>query len=120
MSALFYQVLHLAGVILLFFALGGLALRAFAGGSGSDDGRKVAQITHGIALVLLLVSGFGLLAKLQLGFPTWVWLKLGIWLTLGGIIVLVRRMHWHRWIWWVLLPAIGILAAWLGNAKPAL
>ncbi len=119
MSPLFYKVLHLAGVILLFFSLGGFALKAFAGGSATEDGRKVAAATHGLALLLLLVSGFGLLAKMGYGFPTWAWIKIGLWLVLGGITVAVRRMPWYAKLWWLLIPALGLAAAYLGLTKPA-
>ncbi|HEX4953251.1 MAG TPA: hypothetical protein VF017_07650 [Thermoanaerobaculia bacterium] len=119
MSPVFYKLLHLLGVILLFLSLGGFALKAFAGGSATEDGKKIAAATHGLALLLLLVSGFGLLAKMQLGFPTWAWIKTGLWVILGGVGVAVRRMPWYAKLWWLLIPALGLLAAYLGVAKPA-
>ncbi|HRC84159.1 MAG TPA: hypothetical protein PK413_00965 [Thermoanaerobaculia bacterium] len=119
MSIELYKLLHLLGVVLLFFALGGFALRAFSGGSASEDGRKIAAITHGVGLVLLLVSGFGLLARYGLGFPTWAMVKVGIWLLLGGAIALLRRMPWYAAIWWVVVPLLGLTAAYLGIFKPA-
>lgn len=119
MSPQFYQVLHLLGVILLFFSLGGMVLRQFGGGSTGDDGRKTAGMTHGIALIILLVSGFGLLAKLQLGMPHWVWVKLGLWLLLGAMVVLVRKLPWYSKLWWLLIPVLGLIAAYLGVFKPA-
>jgi hypothetical protein len=110
-----YRWLHLAGVIFLFSALGAAVLLARA---GNDQGRKWIAITHGLALLVILVSGFGALAKLGMGFPPWVWIKLLIWLLLGAAVVLVRKMPQRAGLWWVLLPLLGAAAAWLGIFKP--
>jgi len=116
MSVNVYKILHLAGVIFLFFALGAMVLRAMAG--QSEAGRKLAGLTQGIALIVILVSGFGLLAKYQLGFPPWVWVKLLIWIALGGSAVLVRKLADKSALWWWVLPLLGVLAAYLGVMKP--
>ena len=55
MSLAAYKVLHLLGAFLVLAALGA----ALAGGS-----RKGSGIAHGIGLLLLLVAGFGALARL--------------------------------------------------------
>ncbi len=116
MSAVFYKVLHLAGVILTFLALGSLVVRA--GETGSDSARRRAGITHGFALLLLFVSGFAMLGKLGLGLPAWALVKLVIWLALGGVVVLLRKLPEKAALWWWLLPALGVLAAYLGVYKP--
>ena len=76
-------------------------------------------VLFGIALVLILVSGFGMLAKLGYGFPGWVILKIVIWLFIGGVIALIRRMPQHAVIFWWALPALGAFAAFLAIYKPA-
>ena len=63
-----------------------LTLQALIGTDGEKcRARKLAGMTHGIALLLILFTGFGMIAKLGLGFPLWVWVKLVvIWLVIGA------------------------------------
>ncbi len=119
MSYLTYKILHILGVLLAFLALGGLTLNALSGGRGDEGrGRKLAGATHGLALLIILISGFGLLAKLGLGFPTWAWAKLAIWLIIGAMLAFVRRMPQHATFFWFLIPALGACAAALALFKP--
>jgi hypothetical protein len=72
--------------------------------------------------VLILVSGFGALAKIGLSnpgiWPGWLWLKAFIWLLFGGVIVLIRRVpRLTTLLWWV-LPILGGLAGYLALYKP--
>ena len=121
MSLNAYRVIHILSMMLLFTALGGLLLASRAGVT-TGVSRKTAGITHGIALILLLVTGFGALARLGLGnpasWPAWAWLKALIWLVFGGIIVLIRRSpRTSAALWWA-LPLLGALAAYLAIYKP--
>ncbi|HEY9419967.1 MAG TPA: hypothetical protein VIW92_01000 [Thermoanaerobaculia bacterium] len=122
MTLQFYKVLHVLGMAFLFTALGGLLLAARAGVQ-SGVSRKTAGMTHGIALLLILVSGFGALAKYALSnpmtWPAWVWLKFLIWLALGGIVVAFRRAPQSSTLLWWILPLLGALAAYLALYKPA-
>ena len=118
MSALVYKVLHIFGILLMFIALGGATARALSGAGKDGPGRKLAGITHGIALLVILVSGFGLLAKLGLGFPLWVWIKIVIWLLLGAAVALVRRLPQHATLFWFAIPLLGAFAAYLALYKP--
>ena len=121
MSYLFYKILHLAGVFFLFAALGGFTLRAMSR-SESVRTRKLAGITHGVALLVVLVSGFGLLARLQIThdwlFPPWIWGKLLVWLLLGAATALIKRKAGWRAALWFVLPLLGVVAAWLALYKP--
>jgi hypothetical protein len=121
MSYQAYKVIHILGVLFVFAALGALML-ASREGVERGGGRKLAGITHGIALLLVLVAGFGTLARLGLGspanWPLWVWIKLAIWLVLGGIIVLIRRAPQLGTLLWWLLPLLGGIAAWAAIFKP--
>ncbi len=118
MSALFYKVLHVLGVLFAIAALGGATLRAAAGTGDDAPGRKLALGTHGVALLVILVSGFGMLAKLGYGFPAWVWLKIVIWLLIGAAIALVRRLPRHAAAFWLAIPLLGGAAACLAIYKP--
>lgn len=112
-----YKVLHIVSVLFVFTSLGALMLAARAGVDRQES--KLAAITHGIALILILVTGFGTLIRLGVtGIPLWVLLKLVIWLTLGGIIVVIRRSPRLGTLLWWLLPLLGGAAAYLAIYKP--
>ncbi len=118
-----YKIIHIFGVILLFASLGGLAVHAINGGDkASNSARKLVMISHGLASLLVLVAGFGLLARLggmSWPFPLWVWLKLGIWLLMGALLALPYKMpHLARPIF-LALPVIGAVAAAIALYKPA-
>ena len=121
MSLLAYRVIHVFSMMLMFTALGGLLLASQAKVQ-TDASRKMAGMTHGIALILILVSGFGALAKLGLSnpgiWPVWLWLKVLIWLIFGGVIVLIRRAPRFAAILWWVLPLLGGAAAYLAIYKP--
>ena len=116
-----YRVLHVLSALLLFTALGGLLLAARAGVT-TGVSRKTAGITHGIAMILILITGFGGLARIGLSnpgiWPAWLWLKFLIWLVMGCIIVLIRRAPRTATLLWWLLPILGGLAAYLAIYKP--
>ena len=116
MSYEFYKILHVFSALLLMTSLGVLA----AALSPADRLRRLAGVAHGIALVLLLVAGFGLAARLQMfgNLPLWVYLKIGLWLLFGlAVVPLRRKPEWSLGIW-VLLPVMASIAAWLAISKP--
>lgn len=120
MSLVAYKLLHVAGVVFLFAALGGSVLSHRDGAAGAAA-KKLTGITHGIALLLLAVTGFGALAKLGLtsvGFPGWVWAKLVLWVILGAAPFVLRKKPALAGLFWWLLPILGIAAAWLALYKP--
>jgi hypothetical protein len=117
MSYEFYRVLHIIGIVLLFASLGALAAIG-----GRTDGwlRRFAAIAHGVAVAVILIAGFGLLARLQMfgGFPPWIWIKLGIWLTLAmAVLPLRRKPELAPWMF-LAIPLLGGIAAWLAVYKP--
>jgi len=121
LSLLAYKVLHIFAVILTFSVLGGLALHSANGGNGtSNRQRKLTGVLHGAGLLMILVGGFGILARLGLtgGFPGWVWAKLVLWLVVGGSAAVIGRSpSLSRHLLW-LLPVLGGLGAWLAIYKP--
>lgn len=122
MSYAIYRWLHVVGIILLFSAIGGLVMRQITATAG-EAGRKLAGMTHGLALLLILFSGFGLLSRIQIphslsAWPAWVWIKVLIWLALGGIVVLIRRAPGLAKILWWGIPILGCLAAYLALTHP--
>ncbi|MCZ6506806.1 MAG: hypothetical protein O7A98_01520 [Acidobacteria bacterium] len=119
MSLMAYKVLHIFSVILTFTVVGGLALHVANGGNKESNRQsKLTGILHGVGLLLILVSGFGALARLGAGFPGWVWAKIAIWLTLGAAAALVRSSPALSRALLLLLPLLGGVAAWLAFYKP--
>lgn len=114
-----YKLLHLLGMMLLFLALGGALIHAANGGNKvSNQARKLVAATHGIALVLLLVAGFGLLARLGVGFGGWLWGKLAIWLVMGAMLGVAYRMPERARMLWITVAALGGVAGYLALFKP--
>jgi uncharacterized membrane protein len=114
MSLATYKVLHILGVILLFTGVGGLCVLSIAG-SESAKARKLASIIHGIALVIILIAGFGLLVKLGFGteIPGWIWIKLVIWAVLAGAVFVLRKSPQLATPLLFLLPLLGAIAGYL-------
>ncbi len=106
-----YKALHMFGIMLMFSALGAVIATA---GEDSPRLKKLGGMAHGIALLLILVGGFGMLTRLGIGsWPLWVWLKLGIWVIFGAATVFVRRAGDKAGWLLVLLPVLGAVSAWL-------
>lgn len=117
-----YKVLHLLSVMLLFLCFGGLAIYVAGGGTrAANPNRKLIAALHGTAAFLVLLGGFGLLARLgamQGGFPLWVWIKLGVWLALGFAVLLPYRRPALARPLFLLYPVLGGVAAWAAVFKP--
>ncbi|HWP91841.1 MAG TPA: hypothetical protein VNN20_06560 [Thermodesulfobacteriota bacterium] len=113
-----YKVIHVIGVMLLLLSLGGYLMLST---NQSARGRKLAAITHGISVLIILVAGFGLLARLGFfgagGWPLWVWVKLLIWLILAVIVVLIKRVPGLMPVLWFVIPALGAIAAYMAVYK---
>lgn len=119
MSYTFYKVLHLLGMMMVFLSLGGALVRSRFP-EQTTSWKKLIAINHGIGLLLLLVAGFGLLARLNIFWPMPVWalVKIVIWLAIGGLIALINRKPEAGTVWWYLALLLGLLAAYLALYKP--
>ncbi len=116
-----YKLIHLSGVLMVFLALGGVITHAANGGGKTHSWRKAAAMTHGIGLLLSLIGGFGLLARIGVdhgGLPGWVIAKLGIWILFGGSLSLAYRKPKFARAAWVLAIALGATATYLAGQKP--
>ena len=116
----FYRTLHLIGIFTVILSLGGMCLHVISGGTRNYAGRKFAAISHGIGLLVVLVSGFGLLAKLGYlqALPGWAVAKLVTWLILGGMPALIYRQPRLSRLFWILILAFSGLNAYLAIYKP--
>ena len=122
MSMTFYKFLHLLGVLGVFFALGGALFGSLQVSSKADlMGRKWVGILHGSSLVLALVGGFGLMARMQLKFSTngWLWGKLLIWVFFGAFLAVIYKAPQANKM--KLIPVVLVAMAitlWLVELKP--
>ena len=66
--------LHILGIAMLFIAIGGVSVHAANGGDRKQSAtRSIVGSVHGIGALLILVGGFGMLARIGFkhgsGFP---------------------------------------------------
>jgi hypothetical protein len=122
MSIQLYSLIHLFGVIVLFMALGGTIIHVINGGTKeSNVWKKPLAIMHGVALLIIFVGGFGLMARMGISHtapPLWIWAKFVIWLLLGAALTLPYKVKGLAKPLALILPLLGALATWLGVFKP--
>ena len=122
MSLLFYRLLHIIGAFCVLVPLGAIALHMMNGGTRNYPHRKLMAITHGIGMLLLLVAGFGALAKLgyMSSFPLWAIVKLGLWIVAGVLpVLLYRKASAAKTLFFTVL-LIGAIAVYMVEYKPSL
>jgi len=104
----FYKVAHIA--LLLIFVSSFAA--TFLGGHYNKKLSMLAMVSS----LLMLVAGFGLLARLQIWtWPMWVMIKTGVWLILSASApILAKRVQSNRgaiFAFWMALALIAVVAA---------
>ena len=110
MPANFYSLLHITGILMVFIGNGSLIGLAISK-VDNPEVKKLGAITSGIGLALLLVAGFGLIAKLGYSYTsTWIVVKMIIWLLLGSLVAFInRKPEWAKLLWWITL-LLGLIA----------
>ena len=119
----FYEILHIIGIAMLFLAIGGVAVHAANGGSKSGSStRPLVGSIHGVGALLILVGGFGMLARIGFqhgsGFPGWLIGKIVIWVVLSAIALLPYRRPELARPFLFLLPFLAGTATYLALYKP--
>lgn len=114
-----YKLVHIIGIVLLFFGFGGVLIFALSKSALPQVVRKTSAIFHGIGLFLILLGGFGMLARLGLAkeWPMWVILKLVIWLVLGGAMAVAIRKQNQAMLLSIGVLVLATCAAYLGLFK---
>ena len=115
-----YKNLHLIGVFMILVALGGFIAQQVQLAAPGRTWRRPIAITHGIGMVLVLVGGFGMLARLKIfwPWPGWVVGKIIIWLVFGILVALIGRTPaLAKPLWWSTI-ALAAIAAYLALNKP--
>lgn len=110
-----YLYLHIVGLVLTAYTLG----VAFYRSSGQDK-RKWPMMLNGIGILLILLGGFGMAAKMgfMTSFPVWMLIKIGLWVVLAGLPFFLRKAKTDPAIAGIVQIAILALAAYLGIFKP--
>jgi len=117
-----YKVLHILGVLPAFATIGGLALTVANGATRSTSSvRRLIVITHGVATFIILLGGFGALARLGVmhgSLPGWIVVKLACWVVLAVLVAIpYRKPALARTIFWF-LPVLGGIAIVMAIYKP--
>lgn len=118
-----YNVVHIVGIVLVMSALGGAAVYAMIGETRTGPSpRRLLAILHGVGAFLVLLGGFGMLARLGFlrgaSFPGWLWVKLIVWaLVAVALIVPFRRPALARPLL-LSLPVLAGIAAYMAIYKP--
>lgn len=119
-----YKLLHIIGLTGLLLTTGAALLASSSGAQLAKPIKRKLFIGHGISLFLLLLAGFGMLARLGIGttdnpgWPNWVILKIVVWLILGGSLALIIRKPELSRMMWVVITLLVIFSAWLAIFKP--
>jgi hypothetical protein len=114
MSLEFYRVLHMAGLAMLLLGFGGILMPP------KDAERpRMAMYLHGAGLAVMVVAGFGTLAKMnQEVMQPWVIAKMVLWLFAGTLPALVRAGTVPRAFGWIVVVALVTCGAWLAIVRP--
>ncbi len=117
MSYNFYKILHLTAIFVIFLSLGAAVVRSVAADSNIRI-KKFFGAMNGLGLLVAFFAGFGLIAKLGLGFDGWILVKLVIWVVLGGSLAIVNRKPELAIPVALMSIVLGALAAYLAVTKP--
>jgi uncharacterized membrane protein SirB2 len=113
MNPLFYYILHVFALIVL------TAHTFMALANPAPENRKRTMMITGIASLLMLVSGFGLLAKVHGNqFHGWVIVKLVCWLFLSGLAGLAYRKAHLRGLFSLIGLSLVLVALVMVYLKP--
>ena len=118
-----YKIIHIFGLILLFIALGGMMLHVMNGGTKASNGSRLfTSITHGVAMFIVLLGGFGLMARKGIPhmgpYPVWLYVKVSVWLLFGFLPVIIWRKPSFGRVLWLTVPILAAVAAYFAILKP--
>jgi uncharacterized membrane protein len=118
------KALHLVGVLLAFTGVAGIAAHAAGGRPRSENPvRGLLAGLHGIGLLVVLLAGIGMLARLMrtpsMPGPAWVTAKLILWVLLAGMVAVpYRGPGLARRVLLAGLPLLAVAAVVVAVLKP--
>jgi hypothetical protein len=115
-----YRILHFTGLALVLLSIGGISLAVMITGSREFAARKGLMATHGTGLLVMLIAGFGMLARLGLmhSLPGWAYAKIILWFVLGALPAIVLRKPKAAKAVLALSVLVVMAAAYLAGMKP--
>jgi hypothetical protein len=117
----FYNLVHIIGLVLLMVGLAGIAFNINAPRTERLS-RRISFIFHGFGVFLILLGGFGMLARLGIvhgaSWPGWIWVKVGVWALLSLSALVPIRFPRAALPLLLFLPLLGGLAAYMAIYKP--
>lgn len=123
MSYIVYKLIHFGGIFIMIGALAIAAMHIIRGGTrATDPHRRALFAVHGFAAFMILLGGFGMLARLGVmhgALPTWVLIKLGIWTVLAASMALPYRGARAARVLLVAAPLLALAAAATALYKPS-
>lgn len=115
--------IHIAGILLLFAAFGGMGFHGANGGTKeTNKSAGIMAALHGTGLLLILGGGFMMFGHVGIShggpWPVWLMVKMGIWVVLGAYSVFFKRVPKAGIP--LLLGAIllGLVSGYLAKMKP--
>ena len=113
MSKQFYEILHIVALAVVLISIGGASFATYAAGGKPAALKKYFGMAHGIGTLVMFVAGFGMLAKLGIiwPFPSWILVKMVLWLVLGGWIAVVYKLAVTRPFISAFFPVILVIIA---------
>jgi len=122
MSYPVYKLMHFLGIFMLIAALAATCMHVLRGGSRADNPyRRVLGVTHGVAALLILTGGFGMLARMGVmhgGLPNWIYAKLAIWVTLAAAMVVPYLGRRYARALLIAVPVLAVAAGATALYKP--
>lgn len=114
-----YKILHIGSLVATLGAQAAM-IGAISGGNLKKDGAiKFFSAVHGIGMVLLLISGFGMLARLNYtSWPLWFYFKIALYLVVGGLMALIFRQGKLKYLLFMFIITFASIGAYLGIMKP--
>jgi len=92
-----YKILHLVSLFGVFMCLGSLIVHRMNGGDKEFPARRWVMLSFAVFMFLALIGGFGLLARLEIGMPVWVFAKFALWFVVGAYMsVILRKPEWSK------------------------
>ncbi len=115
-----YKVLHITGAFLLIMSFSAASFYFLSQSDAAAFKKKFISINHGVGLFLLLLGGFGMLARLGIHWPWpgFIFVKFAIWLIFGFYITLIKKKPEISMLSWFLGLLLAVIAVIMAVYKP--